>query len=428
MLLNIELAVAHLQQCRKGRQMFQFAHINSYSRVTPKIGKAGGHSVSSILAEASRTPGNIPHVANPQLPLYLYGRPLSELEAACDLWAITLKDARGRNIRKDALCLLAGVISAPAGIEREAWEKLKKDSVTWLRKKYGDRLQTVVEHVDEANPHLHFYCIPLPGERFDQIHDGKKAAAMTKQWPKGEQNAAYRKAMRAWQDEFSADVGIPNGMSRFGPRKRRLSRDAWRQEQHAHGRIATSLAASHELAGGAKAQAAEILWLAKSNAAALHSNTIKTAEFNALHAFAKKNILARIIEMITGFARDNTALRQKTKSLERKLSGQSTRAVKYYDQASKYSEILNRVRPAYTELSETVGHLKIINRNLLSDLDVEREGRSIAENKLIRALSNIKALQAEADIEPESANPVRRDKILCEEYRSGLGSDVSYRR
>ena len=52
--------------------MFQFAHVESYSRVTPKTGKKGGHSVSSIINEATRKEGNFPHVESPKPPIYIY--------------------------------------------------------------------------------------------------------------------------------------------------------------------------------------------------------------------------------------------------------------------------------------------------------------------------------------------------------------------
>ena len=215
---------------------FQFMHIESYSlNLTggnQKKTKAGNHTVGSIVAEASREPGNVSHIDEPLPPVYLHGKPLEDLEEICREWASNSVDASGKRLRKDALCLIGGVFSAPDGTSSEAWTKIKTDAMQWLRKRYGERLQCVVEHIDESHPHVHFYAVPLPGERFDAIHDGKRAAAeLGSKSKKGDRNKAYRAAMRAFQDDYYHDVGAPNGMTRLGPARRRLTREEWRLEQ-----------------------------------------------------------------------------------------------------------------------------------------------------------------------------------------------------
>lgn len=221
---------------------FQFMHVESYSRTTPKTGKTGGHSVRSIVAEANRERGNTPHVEAPEPPTYVYGKPLEELEGTCEAWAADTTDAKGRKARKDALCLLAGVFSAPEGTTPEQWESIKADALEWLKGRYGDRLQTVIEHTDEAHPHCHFYVVPRPGERFDAIHDGKRAAnELPKDTLKGERNQAYKAAMRSFQDEYHEHVGAPNGMTRIGPGRRRMTREAWKLEQIQHEEIGQKL-------------------------------------------------------------------------------------------------------------------------------------------------------------------------------------------
>ena len=210
---------------------YQFIHVESYSISSPKKGKNGGHSVSSVVNEAIRSRNSIPHVENPLPPKYLYGRPLGQLEEACNEWAASMTDSKGRKLRKDALCLVAGVVSMPEETSSEAWEKFKFDTVEYLKLKYGNRLETVIEHTDEKHPHLHFYAVPRPGERFESIHQGKAAAAEKKGEVKGLQNQAYKAAMRAYQNEFYESVGIPHGLSRIGPGRRRLAREKWKLEQ-----------------------------------------------------------------------------------------------------------------------------------------------------------------------------------------------------
>jgi len=209
---------------------YQFIHVEAYSRESSKQ-KKGGLSIGQVIAEARRDAGNFPHVPNAQPPSVLLGN-LDQVAEEVDAWADSMTDAKGRKLRKDAQCLLAGVISLPR--EEEAnWDKFKASAIEWLKEKYGDRLRCVVEHQDESHPHFHFYCIAKQGERFETVHDGKAAAleAKAKGLLKGEQNTAYIGAMRTLQDDFSSKVGQRYGLARLGPGRRRLTRAQWKAEQ-----------------------------------------------------------------------------------------------------------------------------------------------------------------------------------------------------
>lgn len=236
---------------------YQFIHYEGYSLSgsTQKSKKTGGitktRSVSEIIAETNRIRGNCPHIENPKPPIVILGQ-LEKLEAVCQDWASNTKDALGRKLRKDAQCLLAGVISFPREREQknpQDWEKFKARSIKYLERKYGDRLKCVVEHEDESHPHLHFYVVPRIGEKFEDIHEGVKAQNAVKEkskqylkdnpkekeppkdLQKGGQNLAYIQAMRLLQDEFYEKVGIYSGLARLGPGRRRLSRSEWKAEQ-----------------------------------------------------------------------------------------------------------------------------------------------------------------------------------------------------
>ena len=258
--------------------LYQFIHVESYSRTPPKKGKVGGHSVASVVNEATRDPGSIPHVDNPKPPVYIYGKPLEVLEETCNAWAASMTDAKGRKLRKDALCLVAGVVSMPAETTPEAWEKFKVDAVEHLKKKYGDRLETVVEHTDEDHPHLHFYVVPKLGERFESIHQGKAAAAEKKGEVKGIQNQAYKAAMRAYQDEFFEEVGIKNGLARIGPGRRRLTREEWKLEQLQVENAAKVIAVAQNTVELSKVEASEIKQKAKDGAKEFADKTLIKAD------------------------------------------------------------------------------------------------------------------------------------------------------
>ena len=212
---------------------YQFIHVESYARTAAKS-KKGGHSLASIVAEAERHPGACPHIEHTQPPRQLHGCTPAQAAEEAAAWAEVSKDELGRKLRKDGLCMLAGVVSLPHERQQD-WPQLRDDTVKYLQQRYGDRLKCVIEHTDEQNPHLHFYAVPLPGERFEVLHEGRKAAQAVKQAskPKGEQNQAYKAAMRAYQDDFYEHVGKYHGLARIGPQRQRLSRSAWKAQQKA---------------------------------------------------------------------------------------------------------------------------------------------------------------------------------------------------
>lgn len=211
---------------------YQFIHIESYARKAGK-GKAGGRTIRDVLAEAKREIGHHHHITNPHPPEVLLGD-LDDVETMAISWAEQSKDAMGRKLREDGLALLAGVVSFPSaenlgvseGEHLKRWDTFRMDTLIFLKKKYGSDLKCVVEHTDEKHPHLHFYCVPKIGARFESIHDGKAAALAAKSEGllKGDQNRAYIEALRGFQDDFFQKVGAKNGLGRIGPGRQRLTR------------------------------------------------------------------------------------------------------------------------------------------------------------------------------------------------------------
>ena len=230
---------------------YQFLHVEAYGREESKkqktqckknsdgtfsskeVGKDKRGNVRWIIAEAKREQNSCYHLDSPQPPLVLLGD-LDQVEQEATAWAEEATDERGRKLRKDGACLLAGVISLPRS-EEENWEQFKAKAMDWLKEKYGDNLRCVVEHQDETHPHLHFYCVAKIGQSFDDLHEGKRAQKELKkknpQATKQEQNIAFAEAMRATQDDFSNRVGQRFGLARLGPGRRRLTRAQWQAEQ-----------------------------------------------------------------------------------------------------------------------------------------------------------------------------------------------------
>jgi len=206
----------------------QFVHISVYSLHPPKKACRGADrkwAVRDVLAEAKREPQACFHVPSPKPPILLRGPSLAELEIEIGAIHAHSTDAAGRRLRKDASVLLAGVASYPHdGVEYKYW---KQCAVEWLQLEFGEHLRSVVEHTDEAHPHLHFYVVNPDGGNVKNLHPGFRAAKGT-QTPK-EQRLAYNTAMRAFQDRFWEHVAGPSGLARLGPGRQRMSRAQWTQ-------------------------------------------------------------------------------------------------------------------------------------------------------------------------------------------------------
>lgn len=392
--------------------MHQFIHINSYSLTTPKKAKEGGHSVRSIVGEANREPGNHPHVKDPQPPVLLHGKPLELLESTCESWASSMTDSKGRKLRKDALCLVAGVVSAPAEIG-EGWQAFRDDSVAWLRKKYGDQLQTVVEHTDEDQPHLHFYVIPAPGQRFDTIHEGRAASDAIKGTKvKASKEIAYNAAMTRFQDDFGAAVAQRHGMDRLGPGAPRVSRVEAVKRKETRKELGAQLVREVKAA----VEQGERRGFVQGKAAGKAAGEVEGME-QAKAEFEKKSLFAKLADFVKGLTRENEDLRKKLKTSESTLESLSSKfdklrstAAGYFNQLKKvmpeledlrskklqYEYETKRVRELSTDLKKTEGELSRANNRidrLELDLEIYRDREDAENQKQLKSLDEMKVGQ-----------------------------------
>ncbi len=227
---------------------YQFAHMELYSRKG-----RDGRGVDFILAEAARRPDACLHVAQPLPPETVFGVDVEEVRRLHDerveTAKATLANGRQRAIRKDQNSLLTVVASHPSTMNAvgsdpavaaavRAWET---KTVEWLRDQYGSALVSVIRHVDETHPHLHAFVIPAdPEMRAGRLHPGleAKAAVIAAGSPDEDARAlnrrgdsAYRASMRGWQDSYWEAVGLPSGLTRLGPGRRRLTREEWHAER-----------------------------------------------------------------------------------------------------------------------------------------------------------------------------------------------------
>ena len=260
---------------------FQFVHIQQFSRKSV-AGKAGSDGVTrggragvrGVFAEAARESGAALHVDHPRPPVVVAGLDVAGVEALhdarVDAARCEVAGGKPRRVRQDQATLLTVVASYPATVAeceadpekaaaRDAWQDR---NVEWLRSQFGADLVGVIRHDDEAHPHLHAYVVPGdPAMRANALHPGwaakqtAKAEAESSGLDAKAGNAAgdraYREAMRGLQDGYWEAVGLPSGLARVGPARRRLTRDAWQAEQAAVGATARAL----DVAGVARAEA-----------------------------------------------------------------------------------------------------------------------------------------------------------------------------
>ena len=236
---------------------YQFVHLETYSRKAD----SSGRSTSFVFDEAERKPHACQHVTVPLPPTVVYGVALAEVRALHDAnvaAAMTEAAGRARRIRSDQHTLATVVASFPVAwddvgadpIQLAALADWERRTVSWLRDQFGGQLAAVVRHDDEQFPHLHAYILPGDASmRAKALHPGWSAKAVAAVAAKADGangkeanargDAAYKGAMRAWQDSYWAAVGLPCGLARLGPGRRRLTRDEWQTEKAAARNTAT---------------------------------------------------------------------------------------------------------------------------------------------------------------------------------------------
>lgn len=420
---------------------YQFMHAESFSRSTPKKqnkNKTPKLNIAGVMAEATRQPGNHPHVDEPSPPILIYGNPPELIEQKCEDWAAGTLDAKGRAPRKDALCLLAGVFSMPREeTTPEAWEKVKKDAIKWLEAKYGDRLQTVLEHTDEEHPHCHFFVIPRPGERFDSIHDGHLAERLAKENGKNrkEQNVAYRAAMREVQNDYYDVVGAPNGLVRLGPKRRRLTRAQWMAEKAqgqaigqkfqeleakisgadqklamADATISGAEAAVERIRSDALAEVRELQKQAKKDADKALEDAkqkgIEEGRSEALEQFGKSSLWGKLTSLLTRKDKEISDLKGKVKTLRKERNT----AISERDAAVVERDAAVAEKGQMPGLKSMVQKLKKLGRKLALERDSAR-----TEVKVLRERDDgYHDLVAERDLERARANQMERRLAVLE--------------
>jgi len=393
---------------------FQFIHLEAFSRK----GDGKGRSTAFVLGEARRDPESSVHVANPSPPIVVYGSTIEEVErlhaAAADAAVTTPKGGKPRRIQKTQHTLMTVVASHPLTMDevradpekrREA-EEWEKRTVGWLRSQYGDKLVAVVRHEDESHYHLHAYVLPDdPAMRANAMHPGQtaKAAVMAAGPVEGEDSkalnkrgdAAYKAAMREWQDSYHEAVAIPCGLTRLGPQRRRLTRAEWQAEQVQ----AKALRSTIERAQAVKAKIETHIVTKKAETESLVSAAETTAaalraEAAAAQAEAARQIAAAKVAREAALKAQDKAVREQNKARSM-MSRVRQEAARVQAAAARLQRLPGVLRSAWDGFRKSAVEARI-RRSLDSEMGALREQATVAADRATAAHDGMR--QAEAQV------------------------------
>jgi hypothetical protein len=262
---------------------YQFIHYNTYGlearskkAANGKTQKGDKATASGVIDEAMRTPSHSEHVKNPKPPKILFGMDPRQMLLELKADAAIAKDRTGkRKLPKGAQILVAGVASMPlktvelladfesykkTGVKGEcltAYDKWKKLLLPYLNETYGDSLQSVILHFDEAQIHAHFYCRnelkngTLNLDNLDIATDAERALNLPRE-SRGKGKASERftariEALKKYQDDYFEAVGKRMGWSRKGPKVRRLTHQEYTAEKKKNAELASALDAVEKM-------------------------------------------------------------------------------------------------------------------------------------------------------------------------------------
>ncbi|TAV90456.1 plasmid recombination protein [Rhizobium leguminosarum] len=417
---------------------FQFVHMESFSRK----GDGKGRTTGFVFAEARRDPAASVHVAHPEPPVVIYGLDVADVEAlhdaAADAARTIPKDGKPRKLRQDHKTVHTVIASHPYTMdairddpekrkEAQVWERR---TIEWLRSQYGNDLKSVVRHEDESHYHIHAYVVPTDDTEMRALrhHPGvaAKRAAMAAGPSDSEDakalskrgDAAYKGAMRKWQDSYHEVVGIPCGLARLGPRRRNLPRGEWQREkaqakalQAALDRAAVVKGKVESFVREKKGETESMVSTAETTAAALR------AEADAATAEAARRLAAAHAATEAAKAAHNAAVHEQAKA-RTMMSRAREEAVRVAAKAARLQHLPSVLRTVFDGFrrSRVADRIRAV---VESEMTTLRERASSA----LKQAAAADAARREADSRASSLNSAlteteaQRDAARCEVQR-----------
>jgi hypothetical protein len=394
---------------------YQFVHLESYSRKSDSKGR----NTAFVLAEARRDPAASVHVSNPLPPVVVYGVGIEEVEALHDAAADAARTAvKGggtpRKLRQDHKTLHTVIASHPYTMEeiradpaklREAmdWEKR---TITWLRSQYGDDLKSIVRHEDESHFHIHAYVVPTndtemralryhPGVTAKRAVTSAGVAVEDKKALSKRADAAYKAAMREWQDSYHESVGIPCGLARLGPQRRSLTRAEWQAEKVQARALKATLDRAQAVQSKIethivtkKAETESMVSAAETTAAALR------AEAEATQAEAVRQLAAAKTATAAALAAQDKAVKEQARA-RGMMSRVRQEAARVQATAARLQRLPGMLRSAWDGFRKSALEARI-RRSLDSEMDGLRQQAAAAEGRATAAYDGRRQADARA--------------------------------
>ncbi|MBL8807188.1 MAG: hypothetical protein JNN22_10115 [Rhodospirillales bacterium] len=373
-----------------------------------------GWNARDIRNEAERRPEAIPHINQPEAPILIYGvTPTKVIERITKevakrrvkLLETAAKGGKVRRIRKDQHVMISGVAGYPvdwktirddptAAANLSEW---KKDVVAFLVEHYakaGGELASVVEHVDEPYPHLHFYVLPVGSPTFAarEVHDGwqPKLEARRANLGKVKEDAAYRQGTESLQDVFYIAVSQKHGHARHKEKRPRVARSLFVGQKRELAYQNKLLAKTRQVADRKQAQLTqkevELAILQREIDGAQSEINIRIAAIEAQKAdFQRRELAIQISEENLALALERTRSSERDAVAARQMAKKAEAA---FRQAAK--DVLPTAQT-------TLESIKLSIRGLIKIRDRNRQAQSPAEAQSFAvARSTIEALEKTA--------------------------------
>ena len=192
----------------------QFVRIEHYAIGPSNHSKSrkGGNDVSFIVREFLRAPTASLHVSHPQPPVLLLGNVdhVRTLPARLREGAKSVRSATGRRQRIDCPVLMPIIFSYPGNTLSKEYLDWERDTLDFVQRHFGRKVEAVARHSDESRLHLHA-LIHDEGRPVKRLSPGYTA--------EGKRSI---KELKKFQNLYYEEVSKKNHLTRLGPKRRRI--------------------------------------------------------------------------------------------------------------------------------------------------------------------------------------------------------------
>lgn len=240
------------------------------------------------------------------------------------------------------------------------------------------------------------------------MHEGRAASAKVKEKGglKGEQNKAYKAAMREFQDEFYNEVGMQNGMTRLGPARRRLTREGWKLEQVQAENIAKTIQKIDKKLEVTKIKAQKITAQTLKKVDEIKNEAEEKGFNEGLDKVEKMTWFKRLSTVFARAVRERDNLKDEVKTLKAKNSENAEKTDNLLKRAKNYFKTAKKLEAKIEEIEPIANSAERYKRE---NSDLKRENNDLGQ-QLGTARARVQHLEA-AYLPAETAETANSNKI-----------------